>query len=803
MAQMQSIRHVVQRLNATPATELPYIAYFLATTISQCPQAFRSGIEEGSDSSVSDVRRLKIKVSSLLQNRSQGSRFTAIILVKAIIEAGGVEVLTTCEPWTRTLVSNLSKPDCASVKSLAIVLLTRIFSLSGKSAGLQRDITTALLPGFLTTTFNLVKPKDVQGDTSAQSLPSALLGPVLECWRHLLPRNPNIFRPFISRIQSICTYLITDRQISSPVVANASRILSSLSVSAPKNSSESHWVKVCRNVMFTIHEMMDEVFQTVKENWQSSKGHLKTEVLYENPMNNEAQAILPEFPAWNALHEGPQRLIILLEFLENLVCQPYSVAHSIPVAFILDVTGRLTSITLSSYHGTSGFSSRTNPELSKEVHSELQMHLALIHLVTLRLLKAVARCLSNAVVPFWRSVLEQTLTVLRHYITNGRLRSAVYDVVCELLPITGSFFEQSDVKSCSLLCTACCQDVLRLPLIEQNRELALPSHTRELSMDFLFQNSTTFSLSTETWSSLGNQTPYNSKNRSLRLLTLFVLYVYPDKIPQVMRSEIDRVIVFAGDQEALLASTLNPPTRNESNAGPSLLPFLARTSSSFNPGTEALLRPRMPVISILYEHTYNGHKSPSEGPSIDYKPLEKPDIDQPAIQNQGSRADVDNQANNFSQNPESIPSPYERRQTTDYGTRPPKEKAHEEMLQDADSTSRLRRPFEEDHPIQEKTPKKQRLASPDPNLQNLDEMTVDFQGPVSESNPNATTQHSVISTTTQKEQFMEHTTQPVHVETSSKARFTTNQKLGRIEADSDSDIPEIDIEPDTDDEDLE
>lgn len=61
---------------------------------------------DASDSSVL-VHKLKTQVSTLLMGRSAEGRFASVILIKAIVDVGGWEVLRGAEPWVRGLLSIL------------------------------------------------------------------------------------------------------------------------------------------------------------------------------------------------------------------------------------------------------------------------------------------------------------------------------------------------------------------------------------------------------------------------------------------------------------------------------------------------------------------------------------------------------------------------------------------------------------------------------------------------------------------------------------------------------------------------
>lgn len=106
------LRAVTHRLTTTPVQQLPPIASFLATSLSDCgellstPQNQKTGKTE-SENAV-QIHKLKTRLASLLQDRSVEGRWTAVVLVKATVEAGQWEVLRGCEPLVRGMMGILA-----------------------------------------------------------------------------------------------------------------------------------------------------------------------------------------------------------------------------------------------------------------------------------------------------------------------------------------------------------------------------------------------------------------------------------------------------------------------------------------------------------------------------------------------------------------------------------------------------------------------------------------------------------------------------------------------------------------------
>src|SRR5437762_3435641 len=122
MMEFNGLRPITQRLTSTPVRELPHIAFFLASSIASCGQALQMASSQAigqSNGNVALVHKLKTRISALLQERAPEGRFAAVVLIKAIVEAGGREVLSSSsEAWVRGLLSALGRPDSVSTKKL-------------------------------------------------------------------------------------------------------------------------------------------------------------------------------------------------------------------------------------------------------------------------------------------------------------------------------------------------------------------------------------------------------------------------------------------------------------------------------------------------------------------------------------------------------------------------------------------------------------------------------------------------------------------------------------------------------------
>ena len=109
------LRLVTQRLASTPVAQLPRIVPFLAATISTHGSMLREvnlqSQKKHSSESIVVVHKLKTQLTTLLQNESKEARWAAIVLIKAMVEVGGVGFLQNSGNWVRSLLGLLGVSD--------------------------------------------------------------------------------------------------------------------------------------------------------------------------------------------------------------------------------------------------------------------------------------------------------------------------------------------------------------------------------------------------------------------------------------------------------------------------------------------------------------------------------------------------------------------------------------------------------------------------------------------------------------------------------------------------------------------
>ena len=296
MDQLALLRATTQRLVNTPTDELPRIAGFLASSLANCATILNGESVKASES-VAPLHRLRTRLSALLQDRAAPGRLSAAIIIKSVVEVSTSTESTHWETWARGLIGCLNKSDTWEVKRVYLLAATRIFLLTRGSATLQREVTSPLLPSFLTATLAAVKPVSSKQNQKQIMVTNPILPTVLRCWNELIQDHAATFRPFVTRIKSICSSLASDYASPKDLRDLSLKLLSSLHLCAPKSTSATEWQATVSNVVQAVHDTLDILLRGFLEEWTPSDAHRVRKSLKHNyskePEMNEIQCSRP------------------------------------------------------------------------------------------------------------------------------------------------------------------------------------------------------------------------------------------------------------------------------------------------------------------------------------------------------------------------------------------------------------------------------------------------------------------------------------------------------------------------------
>ncbi|KAK2801723.1 hypothetical protein FQN50_007638 [Emmonsiellopsis sp. PD_5] len=337
----------------------------------------------------------------------------------------------------------------------------------------------------------------------------------------------------------------------------------------------------------------DNLFRAVVEQWESvdtSLRQISKPRDYNRPVGDDGPDALG-LPGWEGIYAGSERLECLLKLLVLFASTPTSSTVTIPLGSILDLSNRLVSVTAPSSDGAD-----LNPQIGREEKESLWAELSKLHLATLELLHTIIERLGLSSVSIAQSCLDQTLWTFEAENRNMTLRTRTYQIVAAVLPIIGPSMTKSGVSSLASVVRSACQDLL--PSTGNDiADSTQPSAGKQTTKP----NPTTSNVDTFlNRTTKPSQTPTPSfpalRAAATSLLPNILTFLPTESIPPTLRTEIDRTAIITKNEAIMIASVLNPvPATPGRRSTPSIMPFLARSFPE-TAGVEALLRPRMPVL---------------------------------------------------------------------------------------------------------------------------------------------------------------------------------------------------------------
>lgn len=487
---------------------------------------------------------------------------------------------------------------------MCVITLTRIFHLTYQYPTLVREITTPHLPGFVTAALNLVSTivKLPSGSARKAKPNTPFMETVLLALLELIPRHPTIFRPFSSQLRSLVAEILGSQELyfTEPVVDAAEQMLASLHKCAPKDKSTSGWTDDCKSTILSIHRATDHVYRAVVEQWESVDTSL---VATRQNYNEDLADLVPDalgLPAWAGMHAGTDRIITLLRVLSAFVSMPSASAVALPLGSILDLTSRLTAVTVP-LDGASQSGAQANPQIGREERELLWAELPRIHIACMDLLAHVVYVLDTSATPLTQTIVEQISWVFRQEKFSRDVRTASYDLLASLINLNGPAMTKQSVPPVANIIRSCCQDLLPTNT-ESSTPVKAQSDSKARSKGQGTSNADSF------------LNPDLQKNKALQssrdtdlghaasvLIQSVLLSIPAELLAASVRAEIDRTVILTSDKDAMLASVLNPvPAVKGKGAPTSIIPFLARGYSDAVE-VETLIRPRMPVIMTAPE----------------------------------------------------------------------------------------------------------------------------------------------------------------------------------------------------------
>ena len=614
------LRFVTQQLTFTPTQHVPHVVASLAAALSESQGSFLAAQLDHESHIASEgpvlVHKIKTQISALLLDRNAKARYAAVVLIKAIIEVGGWSVLQGANSWAKDIIGMLGKSNPTITKKLGVLALTRIFILTHEFPSLVRELTTPLLPSFLTTCLTLAKNEPNQNRND-------VLAVVLRAFNELVPHHPTSFRPFCAPIRALLVSLMapTPSDIESPnesplvplsLSDSARRLFASLSICAPRNGSSEEWAKHIYKIIECTQRTANLVFRSLIEDSQTSLeyGYLNEPLDLEEVVR-EVRMREPGFTPWTGISAGLERLEGLLDTLPAFLSTPTSVAIDLPVGELVKLIERL----LSMMPSANAKPVRTRPEISRDEREVLFMSLPRIQVSAIDICRLLFLWMGRDAASVSVPLLDQILLFLEHAAPNEGLRRAAYGAISQVLYLFGASLPRSSAVRLALCIKLCCEDLLPIktskhPDLGPRRTMKQISHKDPAPKDISIY--------------LGERKPRTgdshatsiTKAAAAALLSSALTNLPKGFISSSQRQQIDRTSILSSNKDIMFASTMNPPTvPTKTTSASSILPFLARAFPS-HLEIEALVRPRMPPLQLPNRNLFNPEEDETITPEI-------------------------------------------------------------------------------------------------------------------------------------------------------------------------------------------
>ncbi|KAL9093320.1 MAG: hypothetical protein Q9165_004061 [Trypethelium subeluteriae] len=572
------LRSASQQLLTTPKEHLLGIVPRIAGDLAACssllakPLGHKDG--RGSEEALA-VRRFTTQLSALLQDRGPECRWAGVVLIKATVEYGGLDILQRNSTWVKNLLTLLSKPNPSTIRLLTILALTRIFIVTHDHPGLTRELTTPSLPPFIAACLDIVKLHNAQrtGDSS-------VIWAILESFNHLLPLHPTTFRPFQTQLQDLLRFsIVPTSDIAHSSISDTEHIRKSakclfvrLHRCAPRAAAAEEWQSLMSATVESAHGTADLVFRSLIEFWRGERPKLPTGPI---EIESESGSDALRLPGWKGIRAGCERLIHILRLLECIFRLSNSTPVSGKIGLVLALLRRLFMVRVPSPEDEKlGKDPLYNAEVSKEELLGLLQSLPSVHTSALELSITMIDRLGA---PLLSSVPTDFLSfVVRPFDTEKldlSLRAKSYRLLKTLIEKKGCILNPSLVGALSAVMMECSLDCLAInqDLIVDQRGNAVLEETQKRAAP--------------------RRVPKELQQAASTLLPVLLTKLPTPNVSLGSRARMDQAAILSGNHEALVGSTLNPSARF------SVMPFLLRASPR-TAESEAILRPRLPPIGI-------------------------------------------------------------------------------------------------------------------------------------------------------------------------------------------------------------
>lgn len=504
---------------------------------------------------------------------------------RTFVHSSGMFEEASNSSYRKPVLTNWQKNDSYPSKEIAIITLTRIYTLLNEYQALVREIASPTLPAFVTACLQIVKPP---ASSKAGPPPLRLVEAVANALCTVTPLYPTTLRPFSAQIKAAFRVYVAPTQadglVAPQTLSEASRRLFVLQhYTTPKNGNAEEWAKTIGSFIKTAHNTGDHVFRAVQESWEPSSNYTRQSVSYDGQAHGGGDAA-EEFPAWIGVPQGSDRLIGLIQTIGEFFKSPTKCPVVTPVSQVLDLTSRITMILPPQKASKSQDDIHLNAAIGREEKDELWSTLPEIHVAIIDLLISLVQRLQENAVSLAADILHQTVRVFDAEHQVPLVRERAYILFKELLLLHGPTMPKISVNSLDKAVQSCCRDILSAsghagPKRSEKQE-SKPQTSSKPSVVKPSTNADAY-LNTQSKSAAAAAAAVNASTAHITdaastLLPLFLSHLPQEHLKQTLRALIDRTAVLSHNKDVMISSVLNPYRTRTGKTLASVFPFLAR-----------------------------------------------------------------------------------------------------------------------------------------------------------------------------------------------------------------------------------
>lgn len=442
---------------------------------------------------------------------------------------------------------------------------------------LVREIATPTLPTFAQACLGILKPPS----SSKAPTPSFnFVQTIVDALSTLIPLFPTTLRPFNGQLRSVTRQYLAptssdDAFIPSGLRESSRRLVIRLHMTAAKGGGADEWAKNLNSLIKEFHVTADHVLRAVHENWESTNGYIHQTVSFDNEPAGGGDAP-DQFPKWQGIQSGSERMISLLEYIGDCLCCSTKVAVTLPISALFDILTRIASISPPAPGREKTAATQTNNAIGREEKDDLWTVFPDIQVAVMKLCRLLASRLERNYVPLAQETLDCMLRMFETGYRLPQLRETTFGVVSMMLPLCGPTMSKANVASLALVAKTCCRDLLGHAGHIKLPKAPTPTVVNGNKTKNITQNADLFLTNITEEQTLQSTLATSHLKAAEKLLAAFFSYLPQHYINSALRSQLLKTAILCRVKDAQIASVLHPSRDRSGRIPQVILPFLYR-----------------------------------------------------------------------------------------------------------------------------------------------------------------------------------------------------------------------------------